>query len=474
MKAAETDSGPRDKVITPIKPYPALKPSGLEWLGEVPEHWEMRRFWEIADTRSEKNRPELDLLSVFLGRGVIPYGQGGGQVHKPSLDLSGYQTVYPGDLVLNNQQAWRGSLGVSGHHGIISPAYLVFSLSVSVNPQFANYLFQSRVMVAQFVTASKGVGDIQRDVHTPWLRNTRVPLPPLPEQAAIVRYLDHVDRRISRYIRAKQRLIELLEEEKQVVIHRAVTRGLDLDVPLKPSGVEWLGDVPEHWEVRRSRHVFREVDRRSTAGQETHLSMSQKLGLIPSSGMEGWRLVAESYVGAKLCEPGDIVLNRLKAHLGVFALAREAGLVSADYTVLRPRIEVDSRYFEAVYRTTSCRVELRKRTKGIVEGFWRLYTPDFYEVPVPVPPVAEQLAITLYLGSALGDVDRSVERIRSELALLSEYRTRLIADVVTGKLDVREAAADLPEVDPADLEDIIEIDDVAAGELALELEEVAT
>lgn len=180
----------------------------LKPLGSLPEtltraEWNVMRLWGLARIRSEKRRPGLDLLSVFLGRGVIPYGEGGGQVHKPATDLSDYQVVYPGDLVLNNQQAWRGSVGVSTHLGIVSPAYLVLALDDSLlNPPFANYLFQSRIMVDQFVTSSKGVGDIQRDIHVPWLRNVRVPIPSQEEQTAIVRFLDHTDHRFHRYLLA--------------------------------------------------------------------------------------------------------------------------------------------------------------------------------------------------------------------------------------------------------------------------------
>jgi type I restriction enzyme S subunit len=155
-----------------------------------------------------------------------------------------------------------------------------------------------------------------------------------PEHA-ITRYLDHVDRRIRRIIRAKQKLIALLEEQKQAVIHQAVTGQIDVRTgrphPVyKPSGVEWLGDVPEHWEVKRSKYLFREIDARSVSGAETRLSMSQKLGLIPSTEIEEKRLLSESPVGGKLCDKGDLVLNRLKAHLGVFALAEQRGIVSPD------------------------------------------------------------------------------------------------------------------------------------------------
>jgi hypothetical protein len=187
-------------------------------------------------------------------------------------------------------------------------------------------------------------------------------------------------------------------------------------------------------------------------------SMSQKFGLVPSSQIEEKRLVSESYAGAKLCEKGDLVLNRLKAHLGVFALAPERGLVSPDYTVFRPARELEARYFEAVYRTPACRVELRQRAKGIVQGFLRLYTDDFYDIRMPVPPVDEQKRIMAQFDIDLSGVNAALARLEREISLLREYRTRLVADVVTGKLDVRPAARQLPaEIETPPL--------VAAGEV---------
>jgi type I restriction enzyme S subunit len=271
------------------------------------------------------------------------------------------------------------------------------------------------------------------------------PCPPPAEQAAIVRFLDWANGRLEGAIRAKRKVIALLNEQKQAIIHCAVTRGLDPTVPLKSSGIPWLGDIPQHWEVCRSKYIYREVDNRSAAGRETHLSMSQKFGLIPSSQIEVKRLVSESYAGAKLCEKGDLVLNRLKAHLGVFALAPERGLVSPDYTVLRPTQQLEERFFEAVYRTPACRVELRRRAKGIVQGFWRLYTDDFYDIRIPVPPVEEQKLIMARLDIDLFGVNTAISRLEREIELLREYRTRLVADVVTGKLNVCEAAGRLQD-----------------------------
>ena len=196
----------------------------------------------------------------------------------------------------------------------------------------------------------------------------------------------------------------------------------------------------------RARLLFKEVDNRSTSGRETHLSMSQTLGLVPSHLVEQ-SLISDSYVGGKLCQEGDLVLNRLKAHLGVFALAKQSGVISPDYSVFRKRDSVKMEYLFRVLRLPALRTELRIRAKGIVEGFWRLYTDDFFDIRLPVPPYVEQQAIVEYVDRTTIDIDTAITRARRQIDLVQEYRTRLIADVVTGKLDVREAAAQLPDED---------------------------
>jgi len=195
--------------------------------------------------------------------------------------------------------------------------------------------------------------------------------------------------------------------------------------------------------------------------------MSQRLGLVPSNLVER-TLTSESYVGGKLCEPEDLVLNRLKAHLGVFALAKQDGIISPDYTVFRKIDPLVMSYFEQVLRSPACRIELRVRAKGIVEGFWRLYTDDFYNIFLPVPPVDEQRDIIVAIEQAASSSNTAVEQAEREISLLREYRTRLIADVVTGKLDVRNAAARLPdeaeEAEPLDEADALDEGDEEAAE----------
>lgn len=203
----------------------------------------------------------------------------------------------------------------------------------------------------------------------------------------------------------------------------------------KDSGLPWVGEIPVHWQKRRNRFLFREFDRRSIHGEETHLSMSQVHGLVPSKSLGRKSLQSESYAGGKLVEEHDLVLNRLKAHLGVFARAKQAGVVSPDYTVLRPKGEASVRYCESLFKTPMYVAEFRRRTKGIVEGFWRLYTDDFYNVPALLPPPEEQDQIVAYLRAQDAHIVRLIKAKRDLIGLLTEQKLRIIDHAVTRGLD---------------------------------------
>lgn len=447
-------------MIADLKPYPEYRESGLPWVGQVPEHWTLapnRAMLRRRKVLVGKQHSDYKLLSLTKN-GVIVRDISTGK-GKFSADMGTSQEVRKGDLVfcLFDVPETPRTVGLSLHDGMITGAYTVFECSDTL---LASYLDSFYRAMDDRKLLSPLYSGLRNTIPSPRFLGTKTPIPPPNEQVAIVRFLNHANLRIEKAIRAKRKVIALLNEQKQVIIHRAVTRGLDPNVQLKPSGIPWLGDIPGHWEDLRSKYVFHEVDERSVTGTETHLSMSQKYGLIPNSQIEERRLVSESYVGAKLCRSGDLVLNRLKAHLGVFALAPGQGLISPDYTVFRPARPMVARYFEAMYRTPACRVELRKRAKGIVQGFWRLYTDDFYDIRVPVPPLDEQYEIMQYLDKELLVINTVIASTEREIDLLREYRTRLIADVVTGKLDVRQAAARLPD----ELEELATLQD--CGETA--------
>lgn len=218
-----------DVVTKGLNPDVPMKDSGTAWLGEVPQHWAKYRIPSILKVTSQAGTDSDELLSVYLDRGVIRHSESDGmQVHKPSKDMSAYQKVLPGNFVCNNQQAWRGSVGVSEYEGRISPAYIIFNLSSKLVPKFANYFFRSQAWNPSFVYSSKGVGSIQRNLYLPWLRQHYCYLPSTEEQQAIVAYLDKKCADIDELVARQEQIIEKLKELKTSTIAHVVTGKVDV------------------------------------------------------------------------------------------------------------------------------------------------------------------------------------------------------------------------------------------------------
>ena len=454
-------------MTTTPQPYPAYKPSGIPWLGGVPEHWHVRRLRTLADMRVsnvDKHTKE-DEFPVRLCNYVDVYKHDRIAPAMPFMtatasrdEIERFRLERDDVLITKDSEAWD-DIGVpalvteaaddllSGYHlALLRPfkeilgAYLARTL-------------QSKEVAYQFHIRANGV--TRYGLTHMGIKSVCIPVPSLPEQAAIVRYLDHVDRRIRRYVTAKRKLIDLLEEEKQAVVNQAVTRGLDPNVRLKPSGVEWLGDVPEHWRVRRAKFFYREVDERSTTGTEELMSVSHITGVTPRKKTVTMFL-AESNIGYKLCQPGAIVINTMWAYMAALGVARQNGLVSPSYGVYRPlnteRLNHD--YIDSLLRTEAYRTNYLIRSTGITSSRLRLYPESFLDIPLLCPPSTEQDAIVEHLERTTATTNTAISRARRQIELVREYRTRLIADVVTGKLDVRDVAAQLP--DEADDQDPIE------------------
>ena len=235
-----------------LQPYAAYKPSSVEWLGDVPAHWEVRPSRAIFIEVNERGHPDEQLLSVTIAQGVIQQHvllRDSAQKDSSRLDKSDYKLVRPGDVVYNKMRAWQGAAGVSSYRGIVSPAYIVQQPRPGVAPLYFHRVLRTPAFTTEAERWSFGIASDMWSLRPEHFKMIQFCLPPLPEQTAIVQYLDYVDRRIRRYVAAKRKLIALLEEERQAVVNEAVARGLDPNVRLKPSCVEWLGDVPEHWEV---------------------------------------------------------------------------------------------------------------------------------------------------------------------------------------------------------------------------------
>ena len=278
------------------------------------------------------------------------------------------------------------------------------------------------------------------------IQSVQIPLPPLPEQRAIVRYLGYVDRRIRRYVSVKRKLIGLLEEEKQAIVNQAVIRGLDTYVRLKPSGVEWLGDVPEHWEMRKLRSILAETTERNRPNWPL-LSVVRERGVIlrdVTNRDENRNYVPDDLTNYKVVHKRQFAMNKMKAWQGSYGVSMYDGIVSPAYYVFDIR-EVAGDYFHLAIRSKAYVPFFGQASDGVRIGQWDLSQSRMRNIPFLLPPLDEQRAIVEYLDKATASIDSTIARARRQVDLVLEYRTRLIADVVTGKLDVREVVAQLPD-----------------------------
>ena len=446
-------------MITALKPYPVYKHSGIEWLGKIPEHWDVKRAKAVfhrVDIRSSTG--EEALLTVSSEHGVVPRSSATVTMFKAE-SYAGYKLCWPGDLVINSLWAWGGGLGVSQHHGIISSAYGVYRLrpSYTTYSAYVHALVRSTPFNWELQVRSKGIWISRLQLTDEAFLGAPVPLPPQPEQAAIVRFLDHADRRIRRYIRAKQKLIALLEEQKQAVINHAVTRGLDPNVRFKSSGVEWFPEVPDHWNVLPMRRaIYSAVD--GPHFSPTYLDTGIPFLSARNVKSDGWSLEDAKYISE---EDYDAFNRRVKpvrgdvlyTKGGTTGVARVVDLrfpfqVWVHIAVLKVNKSViDPEFLATALNSTRCYEQSQLFTRGATNQDLGLGRMKGIELPVP-PALPEQHAIVGYLRDGLGKVFEAVSTTNREITLLREYRTRLIADVVTGRLDVREAAAAFPEVDP--------------------------
>ena len=418
-----------------LKPYPAMKDSGVEWLGDVPKHWTTERFkssmHNIVEQTTERRGAGLYVALEHVESWT-------GRLRHAGLDVSFDSQVKcfrSGDVLFGKLRPYLAKVTRPTSDGICVGEFLVLRPRHSnATAPYMEQQLRSKPLIDAVNSSTFGAKMPRADWQ--FMGGMAIALPPLPEQAAIVRFLDHADRRIRRYIRAKQQLITLLEEQKQAITHRAVTRGLDPNVRLKPSGVEWLGDVPEHWEVRRLKWVTRlqrgydlPADRR----------VPGPFPVVSSGGFIG------THSESRCAGPG-VVMGRYGSTEAVF-------YVEQDFWPHNTSLFVT--HFQGNTQKW-CYYLLRSITKAdhagksAVPGLDR---NDLFQIVVPVPPVNEQREVVRMIEVSTHDLNDAISAARREIDLLREYRARLIADVVTGKLDVREVAARLTKVDPLAAED---------------------
>jgi len=458
-------------MIPGLNPYAAYKDSGVPWLGEVPAHWRVlpnrATFSEVTD----REHPQEQMLSVTIAKGVVRQKElleDSAKKDSSRLDKTAYKLVEPGDVAYNKMRAWQGAVGVSQYRGIVSPAYVVQRPRRGARSRYLHYLLRTPAFAKEAERWSYGITSDMWSLRPEHFKMIYVCLPSFLEQTAIVRFLDHADRRIQRYIRAKQKLIALLEEQKQAIIHQAVTGQTDVRTgqpypATKPSGVEWLGDIPEHWQIAALRHRYSQclgkmLDSKRITGNHPlpYLrNVDVQWDRINTKDLPTMDIPPDEYERYTV-QQGDLLVCE-GGEVGRCALWSDelpvCGFQKALHR-LRPRKAGQDvpRFLHYALRVA---VKGDALNDGHLSTIAHLTGDKLRAHRFPFPPVAEQKALVSFLDAVSKQADRAVFRAECQIELLSEYRTRLIADVVTGKLDVREAAA-LPEVDSLAAEDTLD------------------
>ena len=418
--------------------HESYKPSGVKWLGAVPSHWEVHSLRAVTKLKSDRNRPDLPVLSVYREYGVIRKDSRDDNHNATSLDTSTYKVVQPGDLVVNKMKAWQGSMGVSAHEGIVSPAYITCATkSDRVLPGYLHYLLRSSSLIGVYNSLSYGVRVGQWDMHYEDFKQIPIPVPPSGEQDRIVTALDQKICEIEVAIAKKERLIELLNEQKGVLVNQAVSVGLNPNAKFRDSEVAWVGRIPSHWNILRAKYLFREIDERSQTGAEELLSVSHMTGVTSRSEKTNiYMFMAEDYTGSKLCRPNDLVFNIMWAWMGALGVSEKAGIVSPSYGVYRQRKEglFNNWYLENLLRSTAYVAEYNRRSTGLHSSRLRLYSNMFFDMEIAVPPREEQDEIELQTKKLVDCADAVIGATQREIEKLVEFRATLIDSYVRGKI----------------------------------------
>ena len=467
-----------------LAPYPDYKDSGQPFLGKIPAHWEVLRNGRLFTQRNETGFSGLPILEVSLKTGVRVRDLDNLKRKQMMSDHEKYKRAVQGDIAYNMMRLWQGAVGVVPVDGLVSPAYVVARPLPDVDVRFFTYLFRTEAYKSEIDAYSRGIVKDRNRLY--WQDFKRMPsvVPPIEEQRQIARFLDGKTSQINKFIRNKRRLIELLKEQKQNIINQAVTRGLDPNVKLKPSGVEWIGDIPEHWEICRLRNVVSSVTSGSR-GWSLYAADDGPLFIrIANLSRESLEMRFDDVVRLNLpntsetqrtcVQPGDILAS-ITAYIGSIAVVPdnfETAYVSQHVARCAPRHnENHSKWIGYVLLSrigkTHGQLSLYGGTK---DG---LSLDDVKNYPVLLPPKSEQKHIVDNLECSLSTTDQAIKHAQREIELVREYHTRLISDVVTGQVDVRHIT--VPEADETDLTPLDE-DDIDAEELleeALETEDEA-
>ena len=421
-----------------MKKYCEYKASGIGWIGEVPEHWKRKTLRHYLKMVSVKGFPEEQLLSVVREQGVIIRNTESLEENHNFIpdDLSGYKLVKKGQFAINKMKSWQGSYGVSQYHGIVSPAYYVCDLNFD-NKRFFNEAIRSQVYIPFFTQYSKGIRVGQWDLSPIGLKSIPFIEPPIEEQQHIVSFLDEKTAKIDEYIDKKNKEIEALKEWKKALIAHVVTKGLNTNAKMKDSGVSWIGEIPEHWELRRAKYMFKKHKRAVRDTDEVITCFRDGEVTLRKNRRTTGFTESLTEVGYQGIRKGDLVIHQMDAFAGAIGISDSDGKGTSVYHCCTPVGNFYTRFYLYVIRQMAYSGFIQSLYRGIRERSSDFNYQVFGNQFLYIPPIEEQKEIVEYIDAATTKADKMIVELTNHVESMKEYKQRLIADVVTGKINVQ-------------------------------------
>jgi len=424
--------------------YEEYKDSGVDWIGEIPEHWECKRLGALLTVFSSKNHTDKPLLSITREKGVILRDLDDETENHNFIpdDLSGYKLIKEGQFGMNKMKAWQGSYGISDYDGIVSPAYFIFNVGEEIYPKFFHRAIRSRFYVAHFASASDGVRIGQWDLSKPRMREIPFFIPPLSEQQSIATFLDDKTAKIDQTIAIKQKEIELLKERRQILIQKAVTKGLDDTVKLKDSGVDWIGEIPEHWEVKKITYLFSKIGSGTTPTSGDLRYYDGNINFLQTGDLNDGSIIYTSktlkekalrdFTSLKIYPKESLVIAMYGATIGKLGILNIKSATNQACCVLSNPTNVLTKYFFFVL------LAFRKEivSMGYGGGQPNISQDLIKSLRFPIASLNEQSQIIYYLEEIEQKISKAILLKQQEIEKLKEYKTVLVDNVVTGKVKI--------------------------------------
>lgn len=409
-----------------------MKDSGIEWVGAIPQDWQLSKIGSLYTQRNEKvSDKDYQPLSVTM-QGILPQLATAAKTD----DGDNRKLVRVGDFAINSRSDRRGSCGISPLDGSVSLINIILTPRTAMHPGYYNWLFHTTLFADEFYKWGHGiVADLWT---TRWqeMKSITVPVPEYAEQERIAAFLDAECAVIDAVLEKTRASIEEYKKLKQAIITQAVTKGIRGDRPMKNSGIEWIGEIPAEWDVIRNAFLYKEKSRLPEENAVS-LSLSQVDGLIATDDMKERSLKTSTYDGWKQVRTNDLVLNRFKGHLGVLFAANIEGMVSFHYGVYEPLRQFDSKFFEYLYHSDAYKAILGLKSNGMTIGLQNLSNQNFYSVYSLYPPEEEQQEIIQYLDDKCSGIDALIVQKQEHFTEIENYKKSLIYEYVTGKKEVK-------------------------------------